>query len=156
MPEESPVVFRLYGRTASVSNQSEKQLNSSEAADIVSAIADSLRTNPGQFQLVVNISGFVAQNSGGSGFVAQNNGGIGFNASIGNAQIQTSQQQADTALSDAVARLQQKLQEMEKQLRTPAHDKGELKSIANSIYAEKWVPGVIAAIVAAVIKAMTS
>ena len=46
-----------------------------EAADLVKAVTDALRANPGQFHLEINVSGFNAQNTGGVGFLAQNTGG---------------------------------------------------------------------------------
>ena len=44
-------------------------MESQEAADIIRAISSSLRTNPGQFQISVSMTGFSAQNTGGVGYL---------------------------------------------------------------------------------------
>jgi hypothetical protein len=129
-------------------------MQANEAADLIKTIADSLRKNPQQFHLnvTVNSTGFSAQNTGGIGFLAQNTGGVGFNSSIGNANIQIAQQQGVAAADQALTKLLEHLQEMDSLLRQQAPNKGRLQSLADSVFADKWVPGVISAVVMSILK----
>jgi hypothetical protein len=102
----------------------------------------------------VRMSGYVAQNTGGAGFVAQNSGGIGFNSSMDNAQVQIAQQQAGAAIDQKFSGLIDKLQAVEETLRAKTVDKGKLKSLSDAVFAEKWVPGVITAVLMAILKAV--
>jgi hypothetical protein len=127
-----------------------------EAADVVKAIADSIQANPGQFNLAVtvNVTGFNASNTGGVGFQANNSGGIGFNSGIGNTQIQFGQQEANKAFEEERTALITRLKALEAQLREAAPDEPKVKSLADAVFASKWVPAVITSTVAALLKAI--
>lgn len=73
---------------------------------------------------------------------------------MGGAQIQISQQAADTAMDQALSELLSKLESIEHQLRQPVPDKSALKSLSDSVFAEKWVPGVITAVLHAILKSV--
>lgn len=127
-------------------------MESQEAAELVRAISSSLRANPAQFQINVSMSGFSAQNTGGVGYLAQNTGGVGFSSSMGNASVRIAHQQAGGAIDANMAVLLSKLEALEEYLRQPLPEKSKLKALAESVYAEKWVPGVITALIAALLK----
>ena len=126
-------------------------MKSTEAAELIHVISSSLRANPGQFQINISLSGFSAQNTGGVGFQAQNTGGIGFNSNMSNANIQVAQQQTGEAIDARISSLLSKLDAIEDQLRQPTPANGTLKVLAEAIYADKWVPGVITAMVTALL-----
>ena len=57
---------------------------------------------------------------------------------MGGAQIQIGQQQGHAAMDQALSELVHRLSEIEAQLRSPAPNKGTLKQLADSVFAERW------------------
>jgi hypothetical protein len=129
-------------------------MESQEAADLIHAISSSLRANPSQFQINVSMSGFCAQNTAGVGYLAQNTGGVGFSSNIGNPSVQIAHQQAGGTIDAQMAILLSKLDAIEAHLSQPIPEKSELIALADAVYAEKWVPGVITAFMAALLKGL--
>ena len=127
-------------------------MESQEAAGLIRAISSSLRANPAQFQINVSMSGFSAQNTGGVGYVAQNTGGVGFTSNMGNASVQIAHQQAGGTIDAQMAILLLKLDAIEAHLMKPIPEKSKLIALADAVYAEKWVPDVIIALISALLK----
>lgn len=119
-----------------------------EAADIVQAISDSLRSDPSQFHISVSVVGQNITSYGGTGLKIIATGGgpqsttVGQIVSMDRAQIQVSRDQADQAWTDQVTALVNSLDAIAAELRSPNPDKPRIQRIFHSLK-DTWVPGVV-------------
>jgi hypothetical protein len=119
-----------------------------EAADIIQAISDSLRSDPHQFQISVRVSGQTIASHGGTGLSITASGGgpgsttVGQMVSMGGAQIQIARHQADQAMTQQVAALIDSLDAIAAELRSPSPEKSRIERILDSLK-DTWVPGLI-------------
>jgi hypothetical protein len=119
-----------------------------EAADIIQAIGDSLRSDPHQFQISVRVSGQTITSHGGTGLSITASGGgpgsttVGQVVSVDGTQIEIAQDKAVQAMTDQVAALIDSLDEIAAELRSPSPDKSRIQRIFDSLR-DTWVPGLI-------------
>lgn len=130
-------------------------MNKSEAATLIRKIAESLRDQPDQFNIQITNAGYVANNSGGMGFVAQNTGGTGFHSNMGGANIQIANNQARGVVDEKLQNILRKLDEIVEQLQLEQPCTDKLQKFANDIYAEKWLPSVIVAVITTILDNFT-
>jgi outer membrane protein TolC len=122
-----------------------------EAAEVIEAMAASLKANPAQFQIEINVSGQVAMNTGGVGFLSNPVGGgpgsitIGNQVNMGGAQIEIAQKRAGQAMDQQLNALVQTLQNIAAQLRAPTPDRTLIQRTMASLK-NTWVPGVITSV----------
>jgi len=127
-------------------------MNTQEAAQIIEAIANSIRENPSQFQFAVHVSIIGASGTaygGGVGMmgVAQGGGtGIHASASTGNMQIEIAQERGESAMNQQIEALVSHLSVMAQELKSGSPDKSKLKKMFESLK-DTWVPGVISSVV---------
>ena len=127
-------------------------MNTQEAATIIDAIVSSLRENPNQFQITVNVSmtglSATAQGRGiGAMGIAQGGGtGIHASASMDDAKIQIAQRKAESAMNQEGQLLLDTLSAIVQELRNESPDKSNINRLYESLKG-KWVPGVIASVV---------
>ena len=120
-----------------------------EAAAVIEAMANSLRTNPNQFHVNLSIVGTRATSHGGGiGLSVTATGGgpgshtVGFqsSASMGSAEISL----ANGAMQAEIVAIVSKLDEIVTELRKPKPDRSLLKRLASTV-AEKGIGAVTAA-----------
>jgi hypothetical protein len=129
----------------------------SEAAELVEAIARSIKENPNQFHFEISITGTRATAfGGGTGLHVQVTGGepgsttVGFQSSIGQTDIQIAQKAATAASQKAMSELIIALNNLASELRSKSPDKKRIHIILESLK-QSWVPNVITSVVANVI-----
>ena len=119
-----------------------------EAAGLVDAIADSIRTDPGQFHLELKVIGQSIVSHGGIGMAMSVTGGgpgsktIGNKVSVGPASVEIARSQAGQAMDQQAVALLEQLATISAELRKPEPDRGLLRSTLASLK-NTWVPGVI-------------
>jgi hypothetical protein len=127
-------------------------MNTQEAAKIVDAIVNSLKENPTQFQLSVDVSmtgmSATAQDGGiGALGIAQGGGtGIHASASMDNTKIQIAQRKAENAMNQEYQALIDTLSGIAQELRNESPDRSKVSSMYESLKG-KWIPGVITSVV---------
>lgn len=127
-------------------------MNTQEAAQIIEAIANSIRENPSQFQFAVHVKIIGASGTaygGGVGMmgIAQGGGtGINASASAGNMQIEIAQEKGENAMNQQIQALFNHLLEMAQELKRDSPDKSKLNKMYESLKST-WVPGVISSVV---------
>ena len=123
-------------------------MESREAAGIVQAISDSLRSDPDQFQISINVVGQEITCYGGTGLEISATGGgpgsttVGQVVSVEGTQIQISRDQAEQAMTERVTALVNSLDAIAAELRSPSPDKSSIQRIFDSLK-DTWVPGLI-------------
>ena len=123
-------------------------MESREAAGIVQAMSDSLRSDPHQFHIRINVVGQKITSHGGTGLKITATGGgpgsttVGQVVSIDGTQIQISRDQADEAMRRQVTALADSLDAIAAELRPASPDKSRIQHIFNSLK-DTWVPGLI-------------
>jgi len=123
-------------------------VESREAAGIVQAISDSLRSDPHQFHIRINVASQNITSHGGTGLKITALGGgpksttVGQIVSMDGAQIQISRDQADQAMTEQVTSLVNSLDAIAAELRSPSPDKSSIQRIFDSLKGT-WVPGLI-------------
>lgn len=130
-------------------------MSKSEAAMLIRIIGKSLREQPEQFNIQITNAGYVANNSGGMGFVAQNTGGTGFQSNMGGANIQISNNQAWGVFDEKLQNILLRLDEIVEQLQQEHPCKEKLQKFAKDIYAEKWLPSLIVAVITTILDNFT-
>jgi hypothetical protein len=119
-----------------------------EAADLIESMVASLKTNPGQFNIAVNVIGQQAISHGGIGMQVTAVGGgpgsttIGNQVSMNGAQVQIAQQRGLQAMEQQFGALVETLQSIAAQLRSPTPDRSFIRKTMDSLK-NTWVPGVI-------------
>ncbi len=131
-------------------------MNATEAAEIVEAIASSMRNNPAQFHLSISVIGQQVTSYGGTGLSVSASGGgpgsstIGQVVSTSGGQIQISQQRGIQAFEQQLNDLIASVNEIAQQLRQPTPDRSTIKRILDS-FANTWVPGVVTSVIGSVV-----
>lgn len=119
-----------------------------EAVDIIEGIIQSLKDNPKQFHINVNVTGQRITSYGGTGLSITATGGesgshtIGQIVSANGADIQISQERGMQAMNDKFNALLQTLNKISVELQSSSPDKGIIKQLYNSL-TNTWVPGII-------------
>lgn len=127
-------------------------MKNSEAAEIIEAIARSLRNDPSQFHISIRVVGQQVTSYGGTGMSINVTGGgpgsqtIGNKVSMSGPSIQLDQAQATQAFQEQVAALSSQLDLMATELRREQPNKPALKSTLDSLK-NTWVPGIIIEVV---------
>ncbi len=128
-----------------------------EAAVIIDKIIESLRRNPGQFNINVNVSTAGAigiGGPGGSGIVGiAQGGGTGFRASASApsaAQIKIGQQAGLQQVSSELSQMLSVLEQLKTELLSQPPSKSKIKSFLDSIKG-KWLPEVVVSVVSELI-----
>ena len=124
-----------------------------DAAIIIDSMIQALKTDPGQFDIIVNITGQSFSASGG-GIGAQITaiGGeagsttIGNQASINRGQIEITQRRVDAAMNEKMDALIQSLTSISDELKSSKTDYTRIESILSSIKGT-WVPSIISSII---------
>lgn len=123
-------------------------MESREAADIVQAISDSLRSDPGQFHIRINIVGQKISSHGGTGLKITATGGgpesttVGQIVSLDGTHMEISRDQVDQAMAQQVTALINSLDAIAAELRAASPDKSKIQHILDSLK-DTWVPGLI-------------
>ncbi len=129
-----------------------------EAAAVVQAMSDSLRSDPHQFYVSVNVVGQNITSYGGTGLEITAIGGgpgsstVGQEVSLDGAAIRVSKDQAEQAMREEVTALVNSLDAIAVELRSSSCDKSEIQSILDSLK-DTWVPGVIIGVLSNVLSA---
>lgn len=132
-----------------------------EAAEIIEAIARSVKENPSQFHFELNITGTRATAiGGGTGLSVQAIGGgpgsktIGFQSTISSPDIEIAQKTANTATQKEMLALAEALNNLASELRLTTPNKKRITEILDSLK-QSWVPNTITSIVANIITKIT-
>jgi len=132
-----------------------------EAAEIIEAIARSVKENPNQFHFELNITGTRATAiGGGTGLSVQAIGGgpgsktIGFQSTISSPDIEIAQKTANTATQREMLALAEALNNLASELRLTTPNKKRITEILDSLK-QSWVPNMITSIVANIITKIT-
>lgn len=134
-------------------------MDSKEGAAIIDALAESIRSNPGQFVIQLKVVGQSFVTNGGIGAVISATGGaagsktIGNQVRVDNSSVDISQGYAEQALNDQMAGLAEALAEISRQLTSANPDKGVIAGIVDSLK-KSWVPTAITAVVSTITKGL--
>jgi hypothetical protein len=127
-------------------------MENAEAATMIRAVADSIRNNPGQFHIEINVTGQHVESHGGTGLsITAVGGGAGSNTigqivSLDGSQINIAQKKGAQVMDDQLRLLTRALDSIAIQLESPAPDKGIIKKAYESLK-NTWVPGVISSVI---------
>ena len=119
-----------------------------EAADIVQTISESLKSNPDQFHIKINVTGQQITSHGGTGLKITATGGgpksttVGQIVSMGGAQIEILRDKADQAMTKQITALINSLDVISEELRSSSPDKSKIQHLIDPLKGT-WVPGVI-------------
>lgn len=119
-----------------------------EAAELIEAIAKSLRTDPAQFHISVRVVGQQVTSYGGTGMSISVTGGAAGSRTVGNqvsmdgASVQIAHGQANVAVQEQIAALCAQLEQISAELRKPNPDRSALQAAYDALKGT-WVPGVI-------------
>ncbi len=131
-------------------------MDSIEAANIIETIIASIKDNPSQFHINVNVTGQRVTSHGGTGLSISATGGGAGSTTIGQvvtadgSQIQIAQQKGIRAMNDQLDALINTLSEIAQQLKSATPDK-ELLSRLHTSLKDTWVPGVIVTVVGSIL-----
>jgi hypothetical protein len=132
------------------------EMEINEAVVILESLTQSLRDNPSQFHITVNVTGQKITSHGGTGLSITATGGgigsttIGQTVSLDGAGIEISQGRGKQAMNDQFNALIQTLTQIIDQLREPSPDRGIISRLYESLR-NTWVPGVITSVVGSVL-----
>ena len=127
-----------------------------EAAGVLDEIISSIKANPAQFHLSVNVIGQQVTSHGGTGMsIAVVGGGagsttIGNKVSLAGASVEIAQQRGHQAVNDQINALLAALAEISRELRAQAPNKPLVQRLVASLKGT-WVPGVIVGVVGNVV-----
>lgn len=127
-------------------------MDKEKASQLIKAIAEAIKSDPGQFQFNVNVSGMnVSASNGSTGMIVSAHGGgpgshtTGLNVSLDSNQIEIVKKTADSTLSQQMTQLYQTLIDISNQLNT-----GDNARLIEKLYKSlknTWVPGIIISVV---------
>lgn len=128
-----------------------------EAAQIIRELAQSVKTQPAQFNITVNASavGQRVVSNGGIGMVVSATGGaagstvIGNKVSVSSVDLEFAKGAAKTGIDQQLHGLVEVLEEIAKNIESARPDKSYIAKLIESI-TDKWVPAMIPAVVTAV------
>ncbi len=118
-----------------------------QAADIVQTISESLKSNPDQFHININVTGQQITSHGGTGLKITATGGgpksttVGQIVSMGGAKIEILRGKAIQAMTEQINALINSLDEISEELRSSSPDKSKIQNLIDSLKGT-WVPGV--------------
>jgi hypothetical protein len=128
-------------------------MKQTEAISIIQAIANSINTNPGQFQFEINVIGTSATGtSGGTGISVNVTGGgvgsntIGFHSEVNGTNIQIAQKTANEAIQREMAWLHSQMQTIIDELKSQSPNHDNLRKVYHSLV-NTWVPGLIISVI---------
>ena len=127
-------------------------MENAEAANIIRSVANSIRNNPGQFHIEINVTGQHVESHGGTGSsITAIGGGAGSNTigqivSVDGSQINIAQKMGNQAMDEQLRQLANALDSIAVQLESPSPDKGIIKRTYESLK-NTWVPGVITSVI---------
>ncbi|MEI6152712.1 MAG: hypothetical protein WCQ90_01330 [Deltaproteobacteria bacterium] len=133
-------------------------MNLTEAAKVIDDIISSIKDDPAQFHLSINVTGQQITSYGGTGMSVSVTGGgpgsttIGNKVSLDGASVEISRQRGVQAMNEQFNALLSTLATISQQLKSPTPDKTLIQRLAASIK-NTWVPGVIVGVVANVVSA---
>lgn len=128
-----------------------------EAVDIIEEIIQSLKNNPSQFHISVNVTGQQITSHGGIGLSITATGGgpgsttIGQKVSVGGADVRILQESGVQAMNAQFNALLQTLHKIAEQLQSSSPDQGVISKLYNSLK-NTWVPDIIVSIVGLLLK----
>lgn len=128
-----------------------------EAVDIIEELIQSLKNNPSQFHISVNVIGQKITSHGGTGLSITATGGgpgsttIGQKVSVGGADVRILQESGVQAMNAQFNALLQTLHKIAEQLQSSSPDRGAISGLYNSLK-NTWIPEIIATIVGSVLK----
>ncbi len=132
-------------------------MKASDAAEIIDAMARSIRENPSQFHFEINVIGTQATAiGGGTGLSVQARGGgpgsttIGYQSTISGANIEIGQKAANAAIRQEMSALVQTLNNLASELRLASPDKKRINVILDSLK-QSWIPNVIASVIGGIV-----
>ena len=132
-----------------------------EAAELIEAIAGSIRENPSQFHFEISVIGTQATSiGGGTGLSVQARGSgpgsttIGYQSTISGANIQIAHKAANDAIRQEMSALVQALNNLASELRSSSPDKKRISVILDSLK-QSWIPNVVTSVVANIITKIT-
>ena len=127
-------------------------MNTTEAAELIEGIIDSIKSDPSQFHLSINVTGQQVTSYGGTGMHISVTGGgagsttIGNKVSLSGASVEIAHQQGVQAINEQMNALFRTLTEISQQLRSQSPDKSLIQRLVGSLK-NTWVPGVIVGMV---------
>ncbi len=127
-----------------------------EAVTILESLTQSLKDNPSQFHITVNVAGQRITSHGGTGLSITATGGgrgsttIGQVVSLDGSHIEISQKRGKQAMDEQFNALLEILTQIVDQLKAPSPDKGAISRLYESLK-NTWVPGVIVSVVSSVL-----
>ncbi len=140
------MIFQLWA------NSPERRgMTTQDTIEIIDQIIDSLRTNPGQFNIQVSVVGQQISSSGGIGLSVSAHGGgpgsttVGQIVSVDGTQVSFAQRAASKAMDQQVLALIQTLTEIRTQLASGSPDKSKVRRLYESLR-DTWVPSLITSI----------
>jgi len=132
-------------------------MNKREVAEIIDSMIKSIRTNPNQFQIEINITGQSVSNiSGGIGVSVSATGGgpgsttIGQKVSMDGSQIRIAQKAGNDAMKQQIQTLIGSLSAMSNELRSQKPDKEKISKVYQSLK-NTWVPSLITSVLASIL-----
>lgn len=132
-------------------------MNKNEAAEIIDSMIKSIRTNPNQFHIEINVSGQSISNvSGGIGLSVSAAGGgpgsttIGQQVSMDGSQIRIGQKAGNDAMKQEMQTLIESLGAISHELKCQKSDKQKISKVYQSLK-NTWVPSLIRSILAYVL-----
>jgi len=122
-------------------------METSEAADLIQIIAESIKKNPNQFNFTINISGAQAiVKNGGTGINIQTSGGGPGSQTIGlKSEVKVSEpeiEQVKNEMKKEFLEISKLIQSISNELRSNKPDKSKIRKIYDSLQ-NKWVPNLI-------------
>lgn len=127
-------------------------MDKQEGAEVIESIIKSLKSNPQQFQINVNVKtiGVTGKAKGGGagaiGIAYGGGTGISASASADGVSIETAQNKGNDAMTKEINSLILTLSDIANQLRQDNPDRSKLRRLYESLR-ETWVPGVIVSVV---------
>jgi hypothetical protein len=147
---------KLFGSCAV--SETEEIMELLEAATIVEAIADSLKSDPNQFYISISAIGQQITSHGGTGLVITATGGgpgsktVGQVVSMDGTNFEIARGKADQAMAEQINALVNSLETVAKELSSSEPDKSKIKQIFDTLTGT-WVPGIIIGVLSNVLSA---
>lgn len=124
-------------------------MDKKEAAGIIDLMIKSIRNNPNQFQIEINVTGQSVSNvSGGTGLNVSATGGepgsttIGQQVSVNSSQIRIAQKAGNDAMKKQIQNLINSLAAISDELKSQTPNEGRVSKVYQSLK-DTWVPSLI-------------
>ncbi|WP_336353013.1 hypothetical protein [Pseudomonas atacamensis] len=134
-------------------------MDAKQASIVIDALADGVKSDPGQFTIQIKNVGLSIVSNGGIGLSVNVTGGMAGSKTIGNqvsvdgGNVELSAGRANAAMVQQMNQLDAALREISRQLKDEHPDKGVIGSIIESLQ-KSWVPASITAVVTVVTKSI--